>query len=224
MNDDVKQRLAQALDTSQRLRRLYDRLKVMYESSSLFAHGWDHIHRVLLNALWIIGQSEEEVNVEVVIAATLLHDIGFLYNLDPYVHHEVGAKHCHIFLDEWDSEEIRAIEGCILKHKGMMPKFNIRPTSIEERIVCDADLLEKSGYIGLMQGIRTFVEFGEGTQRKYRSLYEIAANLMKIREIEFFTSAGKALSQERGDFALRADVMTAALRELECYHSSEPEV
>ena len=39
------------------------------------AHGEDHIYRVLYNALRI-AKTEENVNYDVLIAASLLHDIG----------------------------------------------------------------------------------------------------------------------------------------------------
>lgn len=218
MDDTIRKRLDDLLRIP-RLGALYVSLKETYRNAPVFAHGWDHIHRVLVNSLLIAERlmDEPKPDWEIVVPAVLLHDIGFLYNPDPYVHHLTGAEHCHTYLGAWNATEIGLIEGCIRMHKGMMARFNTTPTTLEERIVCDADLLEKSGYIGLLQGVRTFVEFGEGKHAEFRSLYEIATHLMPLRDIEFFTSAGRAIADGRGGLALRADVFKAAAEELEAY-------
>lgn len=219
MDDLIRKRFDDLLQIP-RLGALYMNLKEIYRNAPVLAHGWDHIHRVMVNALLIVDrqQKESEPNMEIVVPAVLLHDIGFLYNPDPYVHHLTGAEHCHIYLGLWNDSEIGLIEGCIRMHKGMMARFNTKPSTLEERIVCDADLLEKSGYIGLLQGLRTFVEFGEGKHPEYRSLYKIATHLMSLRDLEFFTSSGRDLANERGGLALRADVFKAAAQELEVYN------
>lgn len=219
MDDGIRKRLDDLLRIP-RLGALYVTLEEMYRKAPVFAHGWDHIHRVLVNSLLITErlQGEPEPDMEIVVPAVLLHDIGFLYNPDPYVHHLTGAEHCHIYLGAWNVQEVGLIEGCIRMHKGMMARFNTKPTTLEERIVCDSDLLEKSGYIGLMQGVRTFAEFGERSHMEYRSLNEIAKHLMPLRDIEFFTSAGRKMADERGGLALRADFYKAAAREMEAYY------
>ncbi|PKL12797.1 MAG: hypothetical protein CVV52_08580 [Spirochaetae bacterium HGW-Spirochaetae-8] len=219
MDDTIRKRLDDLLRIP-RLGALHVTMQETYRNAPVFAHGWDHIHRVLVNTLLIAArlQDEPEPDMEIVVPAALLHDIGFLYNSDPYVHHLTGAEHCHTYLGAWNATEIGLIEGCIRMHKGMMARFNTKPTTLEERIVCDADLLEKCGYIGLMQGVRTFAEFGEGKHPEYRSLLEIAKHLMPLRDIEFFTSAGRSLADERGGLALRADAYKAAAMEMEVYY------
>ena len=52
------------------------------------------------------------------------------------------------------------IADCIKSHKGKYPGFDFEPESLEARVVHNADIIEKTGWIGVLQGVRTFAEFG----------------------------------------------------------------
>lgn len=199
-----------------RIKRLYEKLETVYRDVDLPAHGWDHIQRVLKNALDIAATMS--CRLDIVIPSALLHDIGFVYENDPYKHHELGAAKSVEWTSEWSTEEQIIIAECIRRHKGNVKGFGILPETAEQKIVCDADLLEKVGYIGVVQGIRTFVEFGESCCPQYQSLFEIVDHLAGLRKLVFYTEEGRGLAEGRGGVALRAEIYAKAREELRPYY------
>jgi len=59
-------------------------------NSEIATHNFDPIFRDLVNAVYI-GE-REKTYMDIVSPSIVLHDIGFLYNSDPSVHHLVGAQ------------------------------------------------------------------------------------------------------------------------------------
>ena len=208
-----KDRLQQYL-TINRIIRLYERAKKSFAEKNLIAHGWDHIYRDIINAV-VIGE-QEQANMDIVLPATILHDIGFLYNPNPSTHNQVGAERCVEWLAEWSEEETERIARCILVHKGKMREFTLEPGNLEEKVVCDADMLEKAGWLGVLQAVRAFVEFAENGKPEYFDLYNLAAAIAQVKSVAFYTAAGRRLAAERGGY-LRAEICEKALRELEFY-------
>ena len=156
--DDTRLLDVQKYMNAPRIRDLYSRVKERYAKAHIIAHGIDHIERDLINAL-VIGETEE-CRMPIVTAAILLHDIGFLYDPSSDKHNEVGAHRCAEWLEGWSESEKAEIAECIFRHKGVNEHWTTAPETIEQKIVCDADLLEKVGYIGVVQGLRVFIEFG----------------------------------------------------------------
>ena len=143
-----------------RFKKVHDGVKAAFERHDLIAHSWDHLYRDTINAIWI-GEAEGAA-MEIVIPAILLHDIGFLHNPDPAFHNIIGAQKCADWLGGWGDADKKKISDCILCHKGRTAGFDTEPESLEAKVVHDADLLEKIGRIGILQGVRSFVEFGLG--------------------------------------------------------------
>lgn len=211
------ERLQKYLET-ERIGRLYNALKTAFETRGPFAHNWDHTYRDTINAVWI-GEAEG-ADMDIVVPAILLHDIGFLYEPDPYTHHVVGADQCPEWLADWSAAEAQMIADCIRSHKGRFPGFDVAPSGLEAEVVHDADLLEKLGKIGILQGLRSFLEFGESGLEKYKSyktLHAIVSRQAALREVTFYTATGKALAAERGGIDDRWRFYTEALAELEAY-------
>jgi HD superfamily phosphodiesterase len=195
-----------------RNKRLYLKVKSVFEKRGPIAHNWDHIYRDIVNAIWI-GEAEK-ADMNIVIPAIILHDCGFLYNPDPAKHHLLGAEHCEEWLaDEWDNKEKLIISECIKKHKGKILEFNIEPETLEEKVVHDADMLEKVGAIGILQGMRTFVEFAETSHSEYKSLYAIACKLCSVKKLHFYTKTGEELAKKRGG-NFRKEIFEQAVKEL----------
>lgn len=130
------------------------------------AHDQNHVYRVLYHAL-DIASYEENVNIDVLIAACLLHDIGRAEEFaDPSLcHAQVGSEKAYTFLLEsgWDECIAAHVRDCILTHRYRSEKV---PASLEAKILFDADKLDVVGSIGI---VRTLVY---GTQLKH-PLYEI---------------------------------------------------
>ena len=208
------QRLEGYLRNDPRLNHLYTRAKEAFDKKDLIAHGWDHTYRVIINAIRI-GEAEG-ADMAIVLPSVVLHDIGFLYNPDPKVHNVVGAENCSGWLEKWGDEERTQIRSCILTHKGKYRGFAFEPETLEAKVVCDADLLEKVGYIGILQGVRTFTEFAQSTDINFKSLRGIAQTLAHIVDIPFYTKTGQKIADQRGGY-LRAALCKKALSELDDY-------
>ena len=87
-------------------------------------------------------------------------------------------------------------------------------------MVHDADLIEKTGWIGVLQGVRTFAEFGQTGLDNYkdcRTLYGIVKRIGHFKPATFYTKSGEALAAERGGFHLRRKLIDEALAELKKY-------
>ncbi|MFC1798390.1 HD domain-containing protein [Thermodesulfobacteriota bacterium] len=197
-----------------RLLKLYESTRTRFEESGLVAHNWDHTYRDVINAIWI-GEAEG-ADMEIVLPSMILHDIGFLHNPDFKIHHRVGAEHCGEWLTDWEPGQVEKITRCILTHKGSTLGFDQKPNTIEEKVVCDADSLEKTGHMGILQGARVFVEFAANGMDKYKLLSDMAEYFSMIPPMTFFTETGKRIAESRGgDF--RGRFSKKALDELAAY-------
>lgn len=139
------------------------------------AHDKDHVYRVLYNALEIASGegAEAEVdaaktpalNYDVLITACLLHDIGRKEQFeDPSLcHAQVGGEKAYRFLTEhgFAEEFAAAVKTCIQSHRF---RKNNPPTTLEAKILFDADKLDVVGAIGIA---RTLVYNGEVVEPLY---------------------------------------------------------
>lgn len=178
------------------------------------AHDKEHIYRVLYTALDIAG-TEQDVDYDVLICACLLHDIGRQEQFEnPGLNHaEVGADKAFTFLSGHGFSEAftRRVCDCIRSHR--YRKRN-PPSSIEAKILFDADKLDVCGAIGiartlLYKGIvgeplysltpdRTLLDGTNDTEPSFFQEYKY-----KLESIydHFFTERGAALGKERQDAA-----------------------
>jgi len=203
-----------------RIKKVHDAARAAFEQHDLVAHSWDHIYRDTINAIWI-GEAEG-AKMEIVLPAILLHDIGFLHNPDPAVHNVVGAEQCIDWLDDWCAADKKKIADCILSHKGQTAGFDTRPESLEARVVHDADLLEKVGKIGILQGVRSYIEFGQGglaEHQDYKNLYAIVKRRVEFGAAVFLTKTGKEIAARRGGIKIRRDFFRDLLAELKEYEA-----
>lgn len=131
------------------------------------AHDKEHIYRVLYTALDIAG-TEEDVDMDVLICACLLHDIGRReqYENPKLCHAQAGAEKAHRFLLEHDFPEGFAahVKKCISSHR--YRKGN-EPQSLEAKILFDADKVDMSGAVGIA---RTLIYKGQVSEPLYTVL------------------------------------------------------
>lgn len=113
------------------------------------AHDRQHVYRVLNNALEI-ARDEENVNLDVLLAAAILHDVGRADELvDPAADHAVtGGDRAYQILRQMGYDEAFAehVRQCIRTHRF---RRNDPPASIEAKILFDADKLDVCGAIGI---------------------------------------------------------------------------
>jgi len=183
-----------------RLRKLYQTVEAAFKEKDPIAHNWEHIRRDILNAVWI--GLDEGADMEIVMPAMILHDLGYVtHSHDPKQHPVHGARECYRFLEEWTPEQREQISACILKHKGKYPGFeHAEPETLEEKVVCDADQVDKFGWVGFFQVIKVYVEYGShmGIER-YKTLTGLAEALTHQKRITLYTETGKRLAAERSD-------------------------
>ncbi len=116
------------------------------------AHDEQHIYRVLYSALDIASQYV--VNMDVILAAALLHDIGRESQLhDSKLDHAiVGSEMAYEYLKgmKWSEENAQHVKDCIRTHRY---RNNEEPKTIEAKILYDADKLDATGTLGIARTI-----------------------------------------------------------------------
>ena len=122
----------------------------MLEQMQDSAHDRYHVYRVL-NAAIDIAKYEDMVDVDVLIAACLLHDIGRerqFVDLENLCHAEIGGEMAYDYLisRQWSKQKALHVKECISTHRF---RDDIKPQSIEAKILFDADKLDVSGAIGI---------------------------------------------------------------------------
>ena len=174
------------------------------------AHDKEHIYRVLYNAMRI-AKTEANVDMDVLITACLLHDVGRKEQFaDPKVCHAmVGGDKAYTFLVEhgFNKSFAENVRKCIQTHRF---RQNNQPESLEAKILFDADKLDVSGALGIA---RTLLYQGNMSEPLYVVLpdgsvsddendempsffQEYKFKLEKMYS-KFFTAEGKRLACER---------------------------
>ncbi|NLK87375.1 MAG: HD domain-containing protein [Clostridiaceae bacterium] len=135
-------------------KNLYKRIeRYMIECMTDSAHDKEHVYRVLYVAL-DMAKYEECVDNDILITASLLHDIGRKEQfLDPRVCHALaGSQKAYDFLVSigFAEEKAQHIKDCISTHRY---RANDPPESIEAKILFDADKIDATGTLGIARTI-----------------------------------------------------------------------
>lgn len=131
------------------------------------AHDMSHVMRVYNLAL-SMAKHESDVDMDVLQAAILLHDIGGHKEMnDPSgkTDHAIeSAKMAEPILKNLDftAKQIKHIQDCIISHRY---KTENRPQTIEAKILFDADKLDAVGAVGIARG---FCWIGKNNAHIYR--------------------------------------------------------
>lgn len=117
------------------------------------SHDFTHAHLVLRNAEAIAKQ--EKADLDIVTASALFHDIivypknGANTRKSQHDSAELAVRILKT-IKEFPSKKIEAVKKCILECSFTQ---NLSPSSLESKVLQDADLLESTGAISIM---RTF--------------------------------------------------------------------
>jgi uncharacterized protein len=201
----------------------------MLECMNDSAHDKEHVYRVLYSALDIASQ-EKEVDMDVLIIACLLHDIGReeQFQNPKLCHARVGSvKAYHFLISHGYPEEMAAhIRECILTHRF---RSDNPPSSIEAKILFDADKVDVTGTLGIA---RTFVYKGkvsdplysvdehgnvlDGSEDTSPSFFQEYKYKLESLYDKFYTARGSEIAKERRQSAIQ--FYENMLREVrECY-------
>ncbi len=190
-------------------------------------HNFGHIERVFNMAVRLAG--EENADMEIVMAAALLHDaIGTTPGAEARSdHHLASAEFAAGVLAEegWDENRIAAVQHCIRAHR--YRDNSELPQTIEAMVIFDADKLDVLGAVGVERVIAYAVLAGEPIFRQpsqqflqtgvkipgepHSAYHEYLFKLVKIKD-RLFTRSARLLAEDRdyylGEFFLRlADEM-----------------
>ena len=144
-----------------------DAIKQIVEKElSCAAHSMDHVMRVY-NLCLHLAKYEENVDMEVLLPAALLHDIARVKedtdqsrSID---HALLGADMAEEILESMDflREKIDDVKACIVSHRF---RNDNEPVSIEAKILFDADKIDVLGAVGIA---RTYMLAGQYRQLLY---------------------------------------------------------
>ncbi|MEA1965304.1 MAG: HD domain-containing protein [Candidatus Aerophobetes bacterium] len=115
-------------------------------------HDYSHVLEVTRYAIKIAQRVPYPVDPFVLICGALLHDLGRVGVPTGIMHGLRGATLAEQFLQaSWEDEEANGkILRIVTRHT---PTSHIPPESVEEKIVFDADTLDRFGIIGILRGI-----------------------------------------------------------------------
>ncbi|MEA3329999.1 MAG: HD domain-containing protein [Nanoarchaeota archaeon] len=189
---------------------LIEKAKSYFENGS-GGHGFDHVNRVFNNS--IIISEGEDVDLDIVKASALLHDIARLKEdlKEVKCHAEEGAKMAREILQEFDFPENK-IEKVIHAIKVHRYSKGLKAESREAEILQDADRLDALGASAIARimsragkkGIpiydaeispKDFYD-GEGTT----AINHFHEKILKIKPGTFKTKKARELAKERYDF------------------------
>jgi len=175
------------------------------------AHDCQHIYRVLYSALDIA--SDYNVDKEVLITSSLLHDIGREAQFqNPKLDHAIiGSDMAYNYLQliGWTQDKSQHVKACISTHRY---RNSNPPISIEAKILFDADKLDATGTMGIARTItiaykgivaeplycvdeQGYVLDGE-REGESSFFHEYNWKLKKVYD-KFFTSRAKIIAEDR---------------------------
>lgn len=182
----------------------------MAECMNDSSHDREHVYRVLYGAM-DIAENEIGVDLDILTAACLLHDIGRAEQFaDPKLCHAlVGSEKAYRFLLKigWSEERAAWVRDCVKTHRF---RSDCPPESIEAKILFDADKLDVTGTIGIARTLFYRGQVGDplysmnadgtvsdGANDVVPSFFrEYKFKLENVYE-KFFTKRGKELALQR---------------------------
>lgn len=174
------------------------------------AHDKQHVYRVLYIAL-DIAATEPQVDMDCLIAACLLHDIGRKAQLQqPMLDHAiVGAEMAYQFLITigYPVQFAERVKDCIAAHRY---RTDFPPQTIEAKILFDADKIDVTGALGIARsllyqgatGVPLYTICSDKTINDGQNTSEpsfFAEYHYKLKHVydRFFTERAAAIAKER---------------------------
>ncbi|MEM2142099.1 MAG: HD domain-containing protein [Candidatus Thorarchaeota archaeon] len=157
----------------------------------LGAHSYDHTRRVMRLSKEMgkpLG-----ANMRVLVAASLLHDIGRPREAATGISHSIlSGEMSRDLLSRLDysPQEIDHVLSCIRTHRF---SEGLRPTSLEGEILSDADKIDAIGAIGIYRAVAESSMNGRGIKG---FLDHAEEKLLKLKDM-MYTEIGRQIAGER---------------------------
>ena len=119
------------------------------------SHDFSHILEVTQYAIKIASLVSEKVDPFILICGALLHDIGKTNLTFKNMHGLIGSAIAEEFLDAlgYTAEDLKPTRDSICRIVARhTPTTMVPPETTEEKIVFDADCLDRLGIIGVLRG------------------------------------------------------------------------
>lgn len=154
------------------------------------SHGWPHSSDVMDYCVEI--GKEEGADLSILLAAALLHDVGFLYGGKSKYHSKIGGEECVPYLEKagYESHEIKRIQHCIKAHN--VRYEGIEPETIEAKVLIDADTLDKMDEGSYERAYKYMEEHKMSEQEFARGRVESRKRLLKEGKL-WYTETGRKL-------------------------------
>lgn len=135
-----------------------------------------------------LAEEENAEDKELVELAALLHDVGYIKGYKD--HDRSGAPIAREFLNKqsYDLTKAGKVINCILKHG---PKSN--PGTAEEKILWDADCLDRLGALGIMRIGPKFVKHDVCTAEELPTKLKM---MLEIHAAKLHTETAKKFAQQ----------------------------
>ena len=157
-------------------------------------HGFKHVERVL-NLCVEIGTALN-ANLLTIKIAALLHDVGRIYEKknDAKNHAEVSAEMAEIFFQKTNFNiPIDNIDNIIHSIRAHSFSNNIKPKTLEAKILSDADKLDALGAIGLYRTISFTLRNKGGIEQVINHLEN---KILKLKD-GLYLEVSKQIAEER---------------------------
>lgn len=157
-----------SMDTNEKHKRIKE---IAEKELSCSAHKLDHVLRVY-NLCMQLSEYEKNVDLEVLIPASLLHDIARVKESQDKTgridHAVLGSQMAEEILRnlEYEEEKIERIKHCIISHRF---RSGNEPKTIEAKILFDADKLDAIGSVGIARCFMLAGQFGQSLSNDYIS-------------------------------------------------------
>lgn len=138
-------------------------LEIVQDKLTCSAHNLDHVMRVY-NLCILLAKHEENVDLEILIPAALLHDIARVEEGEDKTgktdHAVLGSEIAADILKTLGYEDVKIekIKHCIISHRF---RTGNEPNSIEAKILFDSDKLDAIGAVGIARSFMLSGQYGQ---------------------------------------------------------------
>ncbi|MBW2968002.1 HD domain-containing protein [Candidatus Woesearchaeota archaeon] len=181
--------------------RIVDFVKDKHHRSE--GHDYSHVLEVCRLSIEIAHKVKDPVDPFILMCGALLHDIGRINAPNGLFHGVDGAARANELLKNYinDEKTSMAIQNVIVRHT---PESMISPQTPEEKVVFDADTIERLGFMGMVRGLMgksgTMEEIIEDRVHKrlhdYNKLYYPVSKKMSKKAYKETIAVSKTLKKD----------------------------